>query len=92
MPLAARGVLPCQCERAEIREDESVDARGVQLLEIDRERGGLIIAGMILTVQWTFTPAAWASCTAFGSSSGVKLPVNERMPKLVPARYTASAP
>ena len=86
MPLAARGVLPCQRERAEIREDESVDARGVELLEIGRERG------MILTVQWTFTPAAWASCTAFGSSSGVKLPVNERMPKLVPARYTASAP
>ena len=84
VPLAARGVLPCQRERAEIREDERVDARSIQLLEIGRERGGLIIAGHDIDRA--------VDLHACGSSSGVKLPVNERMPKLVPARYTASAP
>ena len=48
--------------------------------------------GMVLTVQWTRTPCSWAKATASGSSSGEKLPAKARMPKAVPARYTASAP
>ena len=37
--------------------------------------------------------AVYLAGTSFGMrSSAVKLPANERIPKLVPARYTASAP
>ena len=50
------------------------------------------LRGMVFTVTWTRTPWSCAKRTASGSSSAVKLPANERIPKLVPARYTASAP
>ena len=50
------------------------------------------LRGIVFTVTWTRTPWSCANFTALGSSSGVKLPANERMPKLVPAKYTASAP
>ena len=48
--------------------------------------------GMVLMVQWTRTPWLWAKATAWGSSSSEKFPAKARIPKLVPARYTASAP
>ena len=47
---------------------------------------------MVFTVAWTFTPCRWAKSTARGSSSSLKFPAKDRMPKDVPARYTASAP
>ena len=48
--------------------------------------------GMVFTVTWTRTPRLWANPTARGSSSREKFPAKERIPKLSPARYTASAP
>ena len=42
--LAVRGVFPGHHERTEIREDQRVDARRVQLLKISRERGGFVVA------------------------------------------------
>jgi len=36
--------------------------------------------------------AVYLAGTAFGSSSGEKFPAKARIPKAVPARYTASAP
>ncbi len=50
------------------------------------------LRGMVLQVTWMATPRLWHRATACFSSSGVKLPAKERMPKSVPARYTASAP
>ena len=47
---------------------------------------------MVFTVTWTLTPWLWARATALGSSDREKFPAKERIPKLVPARYTASAP
>ena len=55
-------------------------------------RGTSSPRGMVFTVTWTRTPRSWARATARGSSSGVKFPAKERIPKLVPAKYTASAP
>ena len=48
--------------------------------------------GMVLQVTWTRTPRLWHSSTAVRSSLWSKLPAKARMPKSLPARYTASAP
>ena len=44
MALAVRGVFPGHHERTEIRKDQRVDARRVQLLKISREHGGFVVA------------------------------------------------
>ena len=44
MALAVRRVFPGHHERTEIRKDQRVDARRVQLLKISRERGGFVVA------------------------------------------------
>ena len=36
--------------------------------------------GMVLMVQWTFTPWLWARATAVRSSSSVKFPAKARIP------------
>ena len=41
---------------------------------------------MVLQVTWTRTPFLWHRATARFSSSGVKFPAKERIPKVVPAR------
>ncbi|CUP64419.1 Uncharacterised protein [Flavonifractor plautii] len=49
-------------------------------------RAASSLRGMVLQVTWTATPRLWHSSTACLSSSGVKLPAKERMPKSGPAR------
>ena len=49
-------------------------------------RAASSLRGMVLQVTWTRTPWLWHSATAAFSSSGVKLPAKERIPKALPAR------
>ena len=49
-------------------------------------RAASSLRGMVLQVTWTATPRLWHSSTACFSSSGVKLPAKERIPKSGPAR------
>ena len=58
-----------------------------------RYRAGYsFVRGMVLSVRYTLRPILCASSTASYSSGIVKFPACERIPKLCPARYTASAP
>ena len=50
------------------------------------------LRGMVLHVTCRSTPRSRQSFAARRSSSGEKFPAKERMPNVLPARYTASAP
>ena len=93
VPLAVWRVLPRQGERAQVRQDQGVHPRRVQLFQMGRQGRPPHSSGAWCS-PWRVPLHRGRGQTALPSAaaSSSKFPAKERIPKDVPARYTASAP
>lgn len=92
MALTAGRVFPGQGKGAQIREDQGVHPGVIEKFQIGRKLPDLAVAGHGIHGHVDADAVGMGIGHGARQRLGEKFPAKARMPKAVPARYTASAP